>query len=516
MKEKIIAIFLLFFLFLIPHFFSSPVESTPIKHVIIIIEENHSFDNMFGTYPFGWPPIVNNVTKSVMEPQGLYSNVSQLISSKDGTLGWISVPDIPWLPISYSHPYYADAYDTVDPYEGWNAYHGDYWFDKPEGFVYYSGPQSMAYFSYQQNWIFWDYAEVYTLADDYFAPVLGLTEPNRVTYMTGIPPNFYSDDVCNAIPFNQTIMYQLQMHNVSWDYFTYNLNGIPWPMGVFIGIKSYVNHLQGLSSFYNDLKTGKLPSVSWVMFINGQTDKYDMHPPYNVTEGEVAINKVINAVMESRYWNSTAIFITFDEGGGYYDQVIPPSINHYGLGQRIPLLIISPYAKEAYIDNYTISGYTLLAFIDYNWHLPWLTSWVGNSNIQGLLNAFNFTTSPRPPLILVSGNWSYPIKLQYPVHYGYIAKVEESAGYAVVYSQPALQFLLPIELLGFVLLILSTKKRILLPISLILLLSTTAIAGYINSFYNVYSFVIEYYLYSSVIGLLAGFGLLAKRLKKRG
>ena len=72
--------------------------------------ENHSFDNLFGVYPFGYPPIINNITLSVMEPYGLYTNYTQLLKAKNGVLYYISVPDIPWLPISYSHPYYANAY----------------------------------------------------------------------------------------------------------------------------------------------------------------------------------------------------------------------------------------------------------------------------------------------------------------------------------------------------------------------------------------------------------------------
>ncbi|BFH73981.1 hypothetical protein SJAV_19250 [Sulfurisphaera javensis] len=504
MKRMIITL-LLTFLFLLPTVNISHAETaTPIKHVIIIIEENHSFDNLFGTYPFGWPPIVNNITLSVMWPEGLYQNYTQLEESKDGTLTWISVPNIPWLPFAgVSHPYYANAYDTVDPYEGWSAYHGDYWFGKPLGFVYYSGPQSMAYFSYQQAWILWDYAEEYVLADNYFAPVLGLTEPNRVAYLTGFPPNFYSDEASEVIPYNETIFYQLSSHNISWGYFVYDYyGGTPWPLNAFIGMP--LNNVHSLNDFYYDLKHGNLPAVSWVMFIGCGDDYYDMHPPYNITAGEVELVKVINAVMESPYWNSTVIFITFDEGGGYYDSITPPSINYYGLGQRIPLLIISPYAKEGWIDNYTLSGYTLLAFIDYNWHLPWLTSYVENSDVQGLLQAFNFSSSPRPPIILTPENWSYPLKLQYPVHYGYIAKVpNDYKSYAQVYPAPAMSFLFPVELLALILLFAGIKRTRLIIPSILLFLVSLGISAYYNNVYNVYSFIAEYYMYSSLIGFLA-------------
>ncbi|WP_221290693.1 alkaline phosphatase family protein [Stygiolobus caldivivus] len=495
---------------------STTPTATPIKHVIIIIEENHSFDNLFGTYPFGWPPIINNITLSVMWPEGLYTNYTQLEQSKDGVLDYITVPNVPWFPFAgASHPYYANAWDTVDPYEGWSSYHGDYWFGKPVGFVYYSGPQSMAYFSYQQVGILWDYAEEYVLADNYYAPVLGLTEPNRVAYLTGAPPNFYSDSASDVVPLNQTIFYQLTTYGVSWDYFVYNYQGgIPWPLNAFSGIRAYQSHIQGLDQFFSDLRDGNLPSVSWVMLIGCNADYYDMHPPYNVTEGAVELNTIINEVMKSPYWNSSVIFITFDEGGGYYDQVTPPAINSMGLGQRIPLLIISPYAKEAWVDNYTLSGYTLLGFIDYNWHLPWFTKWVEDSDVEGLLQAFNFSANPRPPIILTPNNWTYPIPLQYPVHYGYIAKVSQGKSYAQVYPAPAVSFLFPMTFAGFALIVASffvkSKRKALLNISVILMLLVTGIALYYNSSFVMYSFVVHYYTYSGLIGFLVAGALRLK------
>jgi phospholipase C len=514
MKSAIIGILIsILFLVSIPisYSYSNYYSKTPIKHIIVIIEENHSFDNLFGTYPFGYPPIVNNITLSVMWPEGLYVNYTQL---KKGTLKYISVPNVPWLPeLGYSNPYYADAYSTVDPYEGWNSYHGDYWFDTAKGFVYYSGPQSMAYFSYEQEAPLWDYAEEYVLADNYFAPIMGLTEPNRIAYLTGYPPNFYSDEASGVCPLNSSVFYQLSSHNISWKYYTYGYSGgIPWPLNAFIGISKYKPHFYGLSSFYDDLKEGNLPSVSWVMFIGCSNDEYDMHPPYNILKGEEKLVDVINAVMESKYWNSTAIFITFDEGGGYYDQVIPPSINHYGLGQRIPLLIISPYAKEAYVNNYTMSGYTLLGFIDYNFNLPYITP-LAKEGVQGLLQSFNFT-KPRQPIILEPNNWSYPIALQYPVHYGYIATVPNYKGYSQVYAMPFMSFLLPLDIIAFIILFASFKIKKLLKPAFLLFLITLGISGYIYEINNIYQFISEYYLAASFIGFLIGGVMLAKTYRR--
>jgi len=424
----IIAVILLLFSSLVTY--QQQSTATPIKHVVIIILENHSFDNIFGKYPYGDPPIYNNITESLMIPVGL--NTSVKLPNCEG---------------GYDSPYYADSVILPDPTEGYKPYHIDWNFGLMNGFVIGSGHQSLAYLSYQQVPLLWDYAEEYVLADNYFSPVLAPTQPNRVSYLTGFPTNITGDGfVSGVIPFNETIMYQLSEYGVSWAYFDYGYQQSlpPFPLVVFKGSEQYSSHYFNTSVFLQDLHDDNLPSVSWLMFTGG--DGYDthsvldLHPPFNLTIGQENLAYYIDQIMESPYRNSTVIFITFDEGGGFYDQVPPPIIPTYGvgcdvylkahgvtgftlLGQRVPLLIISPYSKEGWIDNYTLSGYSLLAFIDYNWHLPYLNSIVAQSDVQGLLQAFNFSQPPRPPIILTSQNWTYPIPLQYPIHYGYVAKI---------------------------------------------------------------------------------------------
>jgi len=488
-----------------------------IKHVIVVIEENQAFDTIFGTYPYGYRPIINNITNSVMKPTGLYTSVKQLNTSR-GIISNISVPRVPWFNVfGTAHPYYADGNSTIDPYEGWSAYHGDYWFDTEDGFYYYSGPQSMAYFSYQQVGILWDYAEEYAISDSYFAPVMGFTEPNRIAYLTGSPPDFYSDSASHVIPFNDSIMHQLTQYNISWNYYVYGLSkGVPWPLNAFTGASHYESHFRNISNFDLAVQNNDLPSVSWVMFLGGNTDKYDMHPPYNILSGSEKLAQVIDNVMRSNEWNSTAIFVTFDEGGGYYDQITPPAINHYGLGQRIPLLVISPYSREAYIGNSTISGYSLLGFIDKDFNMSYITTTVASSDTSGLLDLFNFNRAPRPPVIINPNNCTYPMKLQYPVNYGYFARVSDHTGYAVVYNAPELEWLLPIELFAFALVIISLKFKKMVYYPAIIFPIVLGISAYINSYYNIYSFVSQYYLFSSLIGLLVSFVLLYRKLRKDG
>jgi phospholipase C len=183
---------------------------------------------------------------------------------------------------------------------------------------------------------------------------------------------------------------------------------------------SIIRNVQNVSSFFSDLGTGDLPTVSFVMALG--SDGLDEHPPSNVTAGEQWTVSIVNAIMRSNYWDSSAIFITWDEGGGYYDHVIPPqvlTIDHefdhplQVFGQRVPLLVISPYAKENYVSQTILNHMSLLRFIEFNWGLPSLNANVASSN--NLLDFFSFN-SPRGPIILgTEGKFAasdYPIPLQ--------------------------------------------------------------------------------------------------------
>lgn len=446
--------------------------ATPIKHVVIIILENHAFDSVFGTYPFGYPPVVNNVTLSVMRPVNYIYNLSyvQLLEESHGNVTWVNV--------TYKgkvyHPYYANSTVLVDPQEGYINYHTDWDWGRMDGFINGSGVQSLAYISYEQVPLLWDYAEEYVLFDDFFSPTLSVTVPNRLAYITGYPTVVENDSpVFGFLPLNATIVYQLSQYNVSWGWYEYGYsrdfqflsptlylgynNTAPLPLSEFKGSSVFDSHYHDLTDFIQEALNGSLPAVSFVMFTgpygyDEHVPGYDMHPPYNTTLAMMALAKVINSVMEGKDWNSTAIFITFDEGGGYYDPVPPPIVYGYGianaptmskymkgyftLGQRIPLLVISPYAKEGFVDNYTASGYSILAFIDYNWHLPYLNPIVKEFGPQAILYAFNFSQSPRPPIILTPQNWTYPLPLQYPVHYGYVATIHNNyTAYQVLYRE---------------------------------------------------------------------------------
>jgi phospholipase C len=107
---------------------------------------------------------------------------------------------------------------------------------------------------------------------------------------------------------------------------------------------------------------------------------------------------VVNSIIQSPCWNSTAIIVTWDDYGGFYDHVPPPPIDKYGLGFRMPAIIISPYAKSGYIDHTQYQFESILKFIEWRFNLPSLTDRDRNAN--NILNAFDFNQKPNPPYII--------------------------------------------------------------------------------------------------------------------
>ena len=172
---------------------------------------------------------------------------------------------------------------------------------------------------------------------------------------------------------------------------------------------SQTANLQDLTHYFAAAKAGTLPALSWV--VPDATDSE--HPPNLVSTGQSYVTSVINAAMQSPDWNSTAIFLTWDDWGGFYDQVVPPNVDSLGYGIRVPALVISPYAKQGYIDHQTLSYDAYLRFIEDDFlggqRLDPKTDGRPDSRptvrenapqLGNLINDFDFTQQPRAPLVL--------------------------------------------------------------------------------------------------------------------
>ena len=170
-----------------------------------------------------------------------------------------------------------------------------------------------------------------------------------------------------------------------------------------------LGNIQSVANFYQAARTGDLPAVSWVVPSGAVSE----HPPGLVSAGQSYVTSLVNAVMRSRDWDSTAIFLAWDDWGGFYDHVPPPAVDQNGYGLRVPALVISPYARQGLVDHQTLSFDAYVKFIE--------DDFLGGARIDpatdgrpdprpdvrekaaqlgNLVSDFDFDQRPRPPVLL--------------------------------------------------------------------------------------------------------------------
>jgi phospholipase C len=368
----------------LPHQVSAAPAATPIKHVIVILEENHTFDNYFGTYPG-----VN----------GIY-NVK-------------AMPDEPGGPPAVAPYLFTSPVLKANLNNSWTAAHDAYDNGSMNGFISAQNGSdvTMGYYDYHLIPYYWDYATQYTLFDNFFSSVMGPSLPNHLYLLAGQSGGLTIDSRYGVFNFSsstvrsddfefESAINELEAAHVSWRYYAggsgFLNNWNPLPAFPYVANnQSLDDNVVETGQFVNDLKNGSLPSVSWVM---PDSDIVSEEPPANVTLGEQTVVSEINAVMNSQYWNSTAIFLTWDDWGGFYDHVPPPRVDQYGYGFRVPLLVISPYARQGFVDNTQGDFTSVLKFIETDFGLGSLSSRDAKAN--DLYSAFDFTQAPRAPLVL--------------------------------------------------------------------------------------------------------------------
>ncbi|HVS50123.1 MAG TPA: alkaline phosphatase family protein, partial [Candidatus Dormibacteraeota bacterium] len=184
-------------------------------------------------------------------------------------------------------------------------------------------------------------------------------------------------------------------------------NPLPW----FTTVQQdgQLGNIQTIGNFYADAKSGKLPAVSWVV-PNGKVSE---HPTALVSDGQTYVTTLINAIMSGPNWDSTAIFLSWDDWGGFYDHVAPPTVDVNGYGLRVPGIVISPYAKHGYIDHQTLSFDAYVKFIEDDFlggqrldpktdgrPDPRPTVRETAPALGDITQAFDFSQPPRPPLVL--------------------------------------------------------------------------------------------------------------------
>ena len=316
-------------------------------------------------------------------------------------------------------------------------------------------PDVMGYHTQSDIPNYWAYAKDYVLQDHMFEPNASWSLPEHLfqvsewsAYCTqhnvpssctnalespGLPPDFQGSRGKPPIYAWTDLTYLLHKSNVSWGYYVVtgtepdcqndsaltcgavrqsaSTPGIWNPLPYFDTVRDdgQLGNIQTVDNFYTAAKKGTLPAVSWVVPSGAVSE----HPPSPVSFGQSYVTSLINAVMRSPDWGSTAIFLAWDDWGGFYDQVVPPTVDENGYGLRVPAMVISPYARHGYVDHQTLSFDAYVKFIEDDFlggqRLNPATDGRPdprpdvreNVKILGdLTSDFDFNQSPRPPTLL--------------------------------------------------------------------------------------------------------------------
>ncbi len=376
--------------------FRCSAEGIPIKHVVIIVKENRSFDNYFGTFPGA-----NGATSGKAGSKRVALRQARL-KSRDLAHDWKA---------------------SITAIDG----------GKMDGF-YRIAPKYEAYVQFHQKDIpnYWKYAQTFALADNFFSSINGpsfpqhmyfaaassddiISDPSKLPHQRSLawgcdsPPETRAQQVdpingqetmifpCVDIP---TLPDELNAAGRTWRYYStpYPEYGFIWSILDSISHIRYgdqwdTNVLDG-DNFVKDVRSGQLADVTWITPSFWNSD----HPPANVCTGENWSVEIINAIMQSQFWDSTAIFMTWDDFGGFYDHVPPPTVDYFGLGIRVPLIILSPYVKAGTVHHTVFEFSSLLKFTETLFDLPALTE--RDAKADNMMKAFDFNQKPLPPLIL--------------------------------------------------------------------------------------------------------------------
>ena len=428
-----------------------PAGIHKIQHVVVIMQENRSFDNYFGTYPGADGIPMKNGVPTVCVPDPLHKTcvkpfhdtIDKNNGGPHGAPNAVADNDGGKMDgfIQQAEKAVASACTTpTDPTCSLNK----------------QTPDVMGYHTAAEIPNYWTYAQQFVLQDRMFEPNASWSLPEHLFMVSGWSAKCTSSDpmsCVNALNNPVSIMkngkstpapqkpplyawtdltYLLYKNNVSWAYYVADGTqpdceddamfctpkpqnaGTPqiWnPLPYFTTVHQdgQLANIQQLGNFYAEVKDGTLPAVSWVI-PNGQTSE---HPPALVSTGETYVTGVINAIMQSPEWDSTAIFLAWDDWGGFYDHVAPPSVDQNGYGLRVPGLVISPYAKKGYIDHQTLSFDAYLKFIEDDFLNgqridpqtdgrpdPRPTVRENVPQLGDLTADFDFTQSPRAPVVL--------------------------------------------------------------------------------------------------------------------
>ncbi len=417
------------------------IARAKIKHVIVIMQENRSFDHYFGTYPGADGIPMQNGVPTVCVP--------------DPSTGQCVKPYHNGSDVNSGGPHASvAAFNDIDG-------------GKMDGFISsfrtarracndpnapgcsVSGQQDvMGWHDAREIPNYWSYAEHFVLQDHMFEPDTSWSLPSHLFMVSAWSAKcFRPDDPLSCVnaldgpsgvnvrnnDYSWTdLTYLLHNAHVSWAYYlsegtepdcaddamlckavsqTRAVPGIWNPLPAFETVRQdgELGNIQTVDQYFTAVKSGTLPAVSWIVPNNIVSE----HPTSSISTGQAYVTSLINAAMQGPDWDSTVIFLSWDDWGGFYDHVVPPHVDQNGYGLRVPGLMVSAYAKKGFIDHQTLSFDAYLKFIEdiflggqridpaTDGRPDRRTTVRENvSQLGDLLTEFDFTQKPLPTLIL--------------------------------------------------------------------------------------------------------------------
>jgi phospholipase C len=364
-------------------------DRIPIDHIIVLMQENRSFDHYLGH----------------LRGQG-----QDDVDVPDETT---SSPDVNGAPVAWHH-LSDNCFD--DPNHSWSGSHSAWNQGRNDGFVLASmgpndpggndpsGSRTMGYYDGSDIPFYYQLASTFAISDRYFSDVMGPTLPNRLYLYAGTSFGLVGGDV--DVGYHRTIFRAMNEAGVSWKVYQSDAAAAFSTASFLV---DSIGKVHGIDDFEEDARRGTLPDVAFVdpTFLDARAALTDEGPPADMQLGQAFVFRQVSALMSSPNWSSSAMFITYDEGGGLYDHVAPPSacapgatppvqeadlggFDRYGF--RVPVFVVSPFAKAHFVSHAVHSHASILRFIEARFGLRALTA--RDANADAMLDMFDFA---RPP-----------------------------------------------------------------------------------------------------------------------
>ncbi len=384
-----------------------PEPNTPIRHVIVLMQENHTFDNYFGTYP-----------GADGFPEGLCVPVNPFDPQSTDCVEPFHIGDQPIQDLDHSRRTYRIQHNQ----------------GRMDGFIYaldilnQEGRLALGYYDDRELAYYWNLADEYVLFDRFFSSASAGSFMNHTYWMAASPGRGEDKPTLDGLNGIETIFDRLHERDISWRVYIQKYDpeldyrdlvpGAPRPpqvewvpllsMDRFLEDPELSERIVDLDQYYEDLRQGQLPAVSYIKIIGASE-----HPPGSLLSGQRATRALLQALMQSDAWEHAAFILTYDDWGGWYDHVPPPQVDAYGYGFRVPTLLVSPYARQGYVDHTTLDYTSILKFIEENWDIDPLTDRDARAN--SLSQAFDFEQPPRQaqlvPMTRYAGEGTSPTRV---------------------------------------------------------------------------------------------------------